>query len=175
MLKLAKKSNKLANVLSLSIIAFQLLFPQYSYAHGPDQTTDATSTDQSMLAVANLDTPIIFDPAGTPETLPEAGYSTHYKKMVVEVTAYSSTVDQCDGDPFTTANGTRVRDGIIATNALPFGTRVKFPKTFGDKIFVVTDRMNSRYTTRMDIWFENRADAIKFGIKNLEVEIYMYK
>ncbi len=167
------KNNKTLAFSTLLIIVWQMLFPQYAYAQTmPNQTS---TPENSMLAVVNSTTPIISDPVEVANTLPEAGYNMNYKKVVVEVTAYSSTVDQCDGDPFTTANGTRVRDGIIATNAWPFGTRVKFPKVFGDKIFVVTDRMNSRYTTRMDIWFENRADAVKFGIKTMEAEVYLYR
>lgn len=89
----------------------------------------------------------------------------------VTVTAYSSTVDQCDSTPFITASGTHVRDGIIATNALAFGTKVKFPSIYGDKIFTVEDRMNKRYTDRADIWFETREEAIKFGVRKLEMVI----
>ena len=89
----------------------------------------------------------------------------------VTVTAYSSTVDQCDSSPFITASGTHVRDGIIATNLLAFGTKVKFPSIYGDKIFVVEDRMNKRYTDRADIWFSTREEAKKFGVKRLEMII----
>lgn len=88
---------------------------------------------------------------------------------VVTVTAYSSTVDQCDSSPFITASGTHVRDGIIATNALAFGTRVQFPSVFGDKVFVVEDRMNARYSDRADIWFSTREEAKQFGVKRLEM------
>jgi 3D (Asp-Asp-Asp) domain-containing protein len=89
----------------------------------------------------------------------------------VTVTAYSSTVDQCDSSPFITASGTRVRDGIIATNLLAFGTKVKFPSLYGDKIFIVEDRMNQRFSNRADIWFETREQAKKFGVRKLEMVI----
>ena len=52
------------------------------------------------------------------------------------VTAYSSTPDQTDATPFITANGTTVHDGIIAANWLKFGTRVRIPDMFGDKVFI---------------------------------------
>ncbi|TAL20346.1 hypothetical protein EPN90_01195 [Patescibacteria group bacterium] len=87
------------------------------------------------------------------------------KNYRVPVTAYSSTPDQTDDTPFITANGSRVRDGIIAANFLPFGTRVRFPELFGDKVFTVEDRMNARYFYRADIWMESRAAAWEFGIK----------
>ena len=89
----------------------------------------------------------------------------------VTVTAYSSTVDQCDASPFITASGTRVRDGIIATNLLAFGTKVKFPSMYGDKVFTVEDRTNARFSNRADIWFATRAEAKQFGIKKLEMVI----
>ena len=92
-------------------------------------------------------------------------------KIKIDVTGYSSTPDQTDDTPFIMANGKHVRDGAVATNFLPFGTRVKIPALFGDKIFVVEDRMNSRYYHRMDVWFPTRAEAIKFGKRSVEIEI----
>jgi len=50
------------------------------------------------------------------------------KKILVVITAYSSTVDQTDDTPFITANGSFVRDGIVANNMLPFGTKIKIPE-----------------------------------------------
>lgn len=93
------------------------------------------------------------------------------KTMVMTVTAYSSEVAQTDSTPFITAFGTHVRDGIVATNCLPKGTIVRFPDVYGDKEFVVEDRMNARYYYRMDIWMADTRDAIKFGVKTLKVEI----
>lgn len=92
----------------------------------------------------------------------------------VYVTAYSSTPDQTDDTPFITANGTYVYDGIVATNILPFKTRLKFPEKFGEKEFLVEDRMNSRYNNkrRMDIWMPTREEARQFGAQWLEVDIY---
>lgn len=90
------------------------------------------------------------------------------------ITAYTSTVDQCDDDPFIAATGKRVYDGMIAANGLPFGTKIKIPSLYGDKIFTVDDRMNARYGFgRMDIWLDStKTDARKFGVKRVEVEIY---
>ena len=68
------------------------------------------------------------------------------------VTAYSSTVDQCDSDPFTTASGTTVHDGTVAANFLPFGTLVTFPDYSGDKVYIIEDRTNTKYSSRADIW-----------------------
>ena len=89
----------------------------------------------------------------------------------VTITAYSSTHDQTDGDPFITASGKQVVDGIVAANFLEFGTKIKIPEIFGDKIFVVEDRMARRHNYRIDIWFPNRNQAKRFGIQELEVII----
>ncbi len=89
----------------------------------------------------------------------------------VTITAYSSTHDQTDGDPFTTASGKQVVDGIVAANFLEFGTKIKIPELFGDKVFVVEDRMARRHNYRIDIWFPNRSQAKQFGIQEAEVII----
>ena len=87
----------------------------------------------------------------------------------VWVTAYSSTPEETWGDPFITASGERVRDGIIATNFLPFGTEVQMPDLFGDKIFVVKDRMAKRKTNFVDIWMPSKQEAINFGIHQARI------
>lgn len=91
--------------------------------------------------------------------------------MRVPITAYSSTPDQTDDSPYVTANQTVVRDGVVAANFLPFGTRVRVPKLFGDKEFVVADRMNKRYYYKLDIWMPSRDEAKKFGLHITEIEI----
>lgn len=91
-------------------------------------------------------------------------------KMKVTVTGYSSTPDQTDDTPFITASGKRVRDGIVAANFLRFSTKIKIPELFGDKVFIVEDRMNRRYYDRVDVWFPTRGEALRFG-KHTNVEI----
>ncbi|MFH1145841.1 MAG: hypothetical protein V1707_02665 [bacterium] len=90
----------------------------------------------------------------------------------VLTTAYSSTPDQTDATPFITAKGTEVRDGVIAANWLPFGSKVRFPDISPDKIYIVEDRMHPRFDNRIDIWMSSREQAIKWGAKYLTVEIW---
>lgn len=90
---------------------------------------------------------------------------------IVKATAYSSTPDQTDDSPFTMANGKRVHDGAVAANFLPFGTKVRFPELYGDKVFTVEDRMHRRFSDRVDIWMETRSEAIRFGIQDVTMEI----
>src|SRR3989344_7121472 len=83
----------------------------------------------------------------------------------VWITAYSSTPEETDDTPFITASGTSVRDGVLATNLLPFGTEVLIPETFGDKVFTVEDRMHQRKTNNVDVWMASRSEALQFGRK----------
>lgn len=87
------------------------------------------------------------------------------------LTAYSSTVWQTDANPFITAAGTKVRDGIVAANTLPFGTKIMIPDMFGEKIFTVEDRMAPKNHHKIDIWFPNISQARKFGVKRAKILI----
>ena len=88
------------------------------------------------------------------------------------LTAYSSTPDQTDDTPFITASNTTVRDGVIASNFLAFGTKVQIPSLFGDKVFTVEDRMAKKHSDKIDIWFLERNSAKRFGVvKDAEVVI----
>src|SRR3989339_1913243 len=91
--------------------------------------------------------------------LPQAQDAEARKIFTIPITAYSSTVDQCDDDPFITATGEYVYDGGIAANFLPIGTKVRIPELYGDKVFTVNDRMNARYYYRADIWMPTREQA----------------
>ncbi len=93
------------------------------------------------------------------------------KKVQMVVTAYSSTPEQTDSTPLITASGKHVEDGIIANNMFPFGTKIRIPELYGDKIFTVEDRMNKRYTYKIDIWFPEREQAMDFGNKKVKIEI----
>ncbi len=94
------------------------------------------------------------------------------RKMRVITTAYSSTVCQTDSTPFITAAGTSVRDGIVANNLLPFGTKIRLPEIYGDKIFVVEDRMHwKKGYYHIDIWFASYTEAKNFGTKQTYLEI----
>ena len=116
------------------------------------------------------------------------------REMWVVATAYSSDPAQTDASPCTPAmnfdlctyNEENGIENTIATNFLALGTQVKFPELYGDKIFVVRDRMNARYngTNRIDFWIgsvhptsrdiiaEAKNKARGFGVKQVKMEIY---
>lgn len=94
------------------------------------------------------------------------------KRMIVRASAYSSTVDQTDSDPFTAASGQKVHDGMIAMNGMPFGTKIRIPDHYGDKIFTVGDRMHKRWgNQKIDIWMTTRAAAMQWGVRTVTIEI----
>lgn len=87
------------------------------------------------------------------------------------ITAYASVPDETSDHPFITASGERVRDGIVAANFLPFGTQIRIPALFGDKVFTVEDRMNARFDGRVDIWMPTVQNAVDFGIRHAAIVI----
>ena len=114
----------------------------------------ASIQGNSLLAISNSQDPIKI------------------KKVKVVITAYSSTVFQTDDTPFITASGSYVEEGIVANNMLPFGTEIMIPELYGDKIFVVEDRMNQKKGYyHVDIWFPEYNQAKDFGAKMTYIEI----
>ena len=94
------------------------------------------------------------------------------RKINVVVTGYSSTPWETDDSPHLTAAGTWVREGIVANNLLPFGTKVRIPEIYGDRVFVVEDRMNSKKGYyHIDIWFSDSWRALNFGAKRTYIEV----
>lgn len=116
-----------------------------------------------------------------PEDKPEAKQpfdsqaNTPVSSRKVSMTAYNSEAAQTDGDPCTTANGFNVcKHGIedtVAANFLPMGTKIKIPELFGDRVFVVRDRMSKRFGNRVDVWMLKKSDALKFGVRHAEIVV----
>jgi 3D (Asp-Asp-Asp) domain-containing protein len=152
------------------------------YITSDNSTEDYTiKEDQSQIEYNS------FNPEGIVEHLPENGIkkpepikispipakSTGIRMVLM--TAYNSEVAQTDNSPCTTATGFNVcKHGIedtIAANFLSFGTKVKIPALYGDKIFIVRDRMNKRHANKVDIWMTSRTKALQFGVKYAKIEI----
>ena len=88
------------------------------------------------------------------------------------ITAYSSTPEQTDDSPFTTASNKDVRNGIVANNYFPFGTQIRIPELYGDKVFIVEDRMSwKKGNYHFDVWFPDYKQALIFGAERTYVEI----
>lgn len=135
-------------------------------------------------------------------TFPVAEDRPPVRTLTVIATAYSSDPNQTDSTPCSPAMWkydlceqylVYGQENTIAANFLPLGTKVKFPELYGDKVFVVRDRMNSRYNYekigyyRIDFYkaaateegtMDNptaKKKAIDFGIKRgLKMEVLAY-
>lgn len=93
-------------------------------------------------------------------------------RINVVITGYSSSPWETDDTPYITASGSFVREGIIANNLFPFGTKLKIPEIFGEKIFVVEDRLNSNKSYyHVDVWFPSQEEAMNFGKRWTYIEI----
>ena len=164
-----KRTNKY--ILFLTIIAVGILgiFP-YNFGKREEAIAELILTqNQGKFAALPVITETSLLALSSP-TQSDTGYTPKVIKVIV--TAYSSSIYETDGDPFITASGQHVRDGIVANNLLPFGTRIKLPDIFGNKIFVVEDRLNAKKGYyHVDIWFPSRESALKFGSKITKMEI----
>lgn len=124
----------------------------------------------TILSVA-ADTGSIVTPDQA-EAVESEGRPVTLKTIYMDSTSYTSRPQETDADPFVTADGSDVRDGVVATNVLPFGTKIRIPTVFGDRIFEVHDRMNARYSYRVDIWTNDLAKAKKYGLKrHIPIEV----
>lgn len=92
------------------------------------------------------------------------------KFVPVVVTAYNPVAGQTDGTPEITASNKRVRPGIAA---LSRDLEKEFGFKFGDDVviegigcFVFEDRMNKRWSRRVDILMTSMEAARKFGVQN---------
>ncbi|HGY12458.1 MAG TPA: hypothetical protein ENK36_08880 [Desulfobacterales bacterium] len=144
------------------ILLWQVSFPQ-QLAAVENETTGSFNNESIKTSVNTAQKRL---PEITDKPQPETKRSLN-----ITVTAYSSTPDQTSGDPFITASGSRVRNGVIAANFLPIGTKVRFPEHFGNEIFVVEDRMHQRYWQKADIWMPTRDEAKEWGVKYTKIEI----
>lgn len=94
--------------------------------------------------------------------------STFYFQEVT-LTAYTASVEECGKADGITASGTKATQGrTIAADHLPFGTLVEINGHF----YTVEDRFGGGYTNKIDIYFDNYADAINFGRQQRIVRVY---
>ena len=91
------------------------------------------------------------------------------RKIVANCSAYTASADECGGDSsgITASGKVAVEGRTIAMDDVPLGTIVRI----NGKEYTVEDRFGGGYTNRIDIYFQNKEDALRFGRQYLEVEI----
>lgn len=121
-------------------------------------------------------------PKAVPATLAVVQTSSRAtgRSQMVFATAYSSDAAQTDATPFITATGTRTRPGVLAVSrdllrTYPYGTRVRLEDPSGrnpwlsNRVFIVEDTMNPRFTNRIDVWMGSRAQALQWGGRSIRM------
>lgn len=116
--------------------------------------------------------------------------------FTLRATGYNSLVAQTDSTPHITATGTRTRPGIVAVSrdllasSLPYGSLVRLtdmgtypygyaPGYYQDVLdrqglFVVEDTMHARKRQQIDVWFEDYRSAVRWGVRQVGVEVVRY-
>ena len=148
-IKTSAKKTRLATIGSILVLALSLtsasvlgaspVFPQESVNDAHDSSfaaqASAPAEDNPFLALtpSSIQDNALIAIDSPNNKHQQSTNTTVLRTRRVVATAYSSTPDQTDSTPFTTASGTQVRDGIIAANFYigrggePFWTPVKIP------------------------------------------------
>ncbi|MCK4553622.1 3D domain-containing protein [Candidatus Parcubacteria bacterium] len=158
-------------ILLVLVFAFDfLLFPIPAMASEATEA-DINTGDEQIILDTNED---ISEPANTNRLPANDNISVKWSGYYT-MTAYNSEIGQTDDSPCITANGFNLCEhnieDTIAANFLRFGAKVKIPDLFGNKVFIVRDRMNKKYSDRVDVWMVDKGEAKKFGIKMAKIEV----
>ncbi|GAA6756902.1 3D domain-containing protein [Thermus thalpophilus] len=122
------------------------------------------------------------------------GFAQEAQKVLrLQATAYTSSLRETDVTPFVTATGMRARLGVLAVSrdllkVLPYGTKVRlrdlgsvygrgkgqFDYLFQGRLFVVADVMHPRMREKVDVWLPDRATAVRFGRRWVELVVVEY-
>lgn len=184
-MRLIQRQQKIISVISLVVLAYNFIIgPHLAFAY----TLPLNSGTGQYLAnreVLNQESKLLIWESGYDLLTKRILYPElePIKQLIVkdkrsrQVTAYNvGDIYQCDASPCTSANGENIclalENGYkrCAANFVPFGTILEI-EGYGQCL--VTDRMNSRYTSRVDIAMpvSEKQKAREFGLKHLEVKI----
>ena len=159
-LKLTQNQRK---AIGLFAIMFLMSSSQVQAAEGVSVVPETVPVQVAQTAVSEASTQA--------NVLPEQK-DVPVRVMYATITAYASVPGETDDSPFITADGSHVRDGIVAANFLKFGTRIRIPQLSGDKVYEVHDRMNKRFPDRVDVWVDSVPKENTVGLRrNYKIEI----
>lgn len=103
--------------------------------------------------------------------LPSGEVLTYTHTDIYKATAYTKTDEGC-GD--TTANGTKVKVGVVAVDpkVIPYGTRMFIVTKDGEYIYglaTAEDCGGAIINKRLDLYFETDAECWRFGVRDCTV------
>ena len=156
----------------INFVNLALVWAIFSTQNTSLWTFSSINNSESVVPASSIQ--LLPTQAPTQETFhPEVNIKAKNDLVInsLTITGYSSEPDQTDNDPFITASGKPVHSGIVASNFLPFGTKIKIPKVFGDEVFTIEDRMAKKHSDKIDVWFSSEIEALRFGVKTADVII----
>ena len=117
-------------------------------------------------------------------------------RFSLKATGYNSLESQTDSTPEITATGAKTKFGVIAVSRdllsddIPYGSLVKikdlgnyyngrgagrFQDILDDQgYFIVEDTMHQRKRQQIDVWFPKKSQALRWGIRQVELEVVRY-
>ena len=103
-------------------------------------------------------------------------FVNNLKAEVFKATAYCSCKKCCDKDPSDkwygiTASGKKAKWGTIAVDrkVIKLGSSLRI-KGFPNTIFRAEDVGGAIKGRHIDVWFPSHRDALKFGVRNINIE-----
>ena len=88
--------------------------------------------------------------------------------MLCTVTAYTASYEECGKTDGITSSGTKAAEGrTVACDFLKFGTQI----VILGQTYTVEDRIGEGHPSKLDVFMESKEEALKFGRRQLEVEI----
>lgn len=151
------------------IVIANVFFLNSAYA---DVATGPEYPDEATVAVMVEAMQNQMRPYGS---LPVSDAADPRRNLTVPITAYTSEAAQTDSTPCIAARGFNLcehnEEDVVAANFLPMGAKIRIPELYGDRVFTVVDRMNARYSNRLDIWMREYDDAKSFGLQYATIEV----
>lgn len=128
-----------------------------------------------MYCIASLSKPVAVGCMLTAAIL-ATGCSKNENSLEVTATAYTSSPDETDSTPDLAAWGDRLKPGMkaiaVSRDLLPMGlTHRKEVNISGlEGTYLVLDKMNKRWTKKIDIYMGNdKGSAIEWGKKKVTI------
>lgn len=89
-----------------------------------------------------------------------------YQQVITS--SYTASFEECGKADAITASGLPAIEGItVASDHLPFGCLVEID----GHTYMVQDRLGGGYTDKIDIYVEDKEQALQYGVQSKEVKI----
>lgn len=161
--------NHADTVTFLLLIAMAIAFVLFVVAIIGAMFSQPTTSARVNLRTATRQAPVTLH-----SDMPTTRDSVPVVTIYCEVSAYSPTVAETDGNPLITASGKRVYVGGIAADldVLPFGSIVTIPGYNGGKPCQVVDTGSAIKGNKLDVFLWSTHEAVHFGRRhNVRVEV----